>query len=136
MVIHAHALRVLTVTNHIVLSKREICSHLPHMIGHWTDAIPLHRHVFYILFHTFSFFEQSGAPTDTEKRVPDPVIEELGALLDLFSLLVAEIRQKLSLHVYFSEACKIGALVEYFELFPREVWLFKDNGAKKMARKI
>lgn len=131
----AHARRLFTVTNRIVCSKRASVDEIRHIIGLWTYALLLRRPAFSILFHTCRFLDQTDIATADRLRVPDGVIEELGALLDVFPLLVAGLKQGLPERIYFSDACKSGAGVQYSELSPRDVWNFKGNVSETRARK-
>lgn len=131
----AHTLRIFESTNRIVCSKRASMDQVRHVIGLWTYALLLRRPAFSILFYTFRFLAETSASTAVRQRLPDSVIEELGALQDVFPLLVADLRQQLAPRIYFSDGCKTGAGVQYADLSPREAWLFKDNVAETRARK-
>lgn len=48
----------------------------------------------------------------TGNSAPDSVVEESGALLDVFPLMAADLRLQLSTPVYFSDAFKTGGGVE------------------------
>lgn len=114
----AHALRLFKVNNEIVRLKRRSLDQVRHIVGLWTSALILRRPAFSILYHTFRFLEQKGTPVNVKQRITDSVIEEFNALLDVFPLLSSNLRQKLSPRVYFSDACKSGAGVEYADLTP------------------
>lgn len=81
------------------------------------------------MFYRFLFLEKAVCGRKSKQRIPDSVVEELGALLDIFELLSANIIQQLAPHIYLSDAYKTGG-VQYDELSPRDVWMFKDNIAE------
>lgn len=131
----AHALRLFKITNAIVCSKRASLERVRHITGLWTYALLLRHPAFSILYHTFRLLEQPGVSATSKQRVPDSVVEELSALLDVFPLLFADLRQPLSPRIYFSDACRTGDGVEYVDLSPRDARSFKDNVAETRARK-
>lgn len=131
----SHALRLFKATNRIVASRRASLAQVRHIIGLWTYALILRMPAFSILFHTFRFLEEATVPAETKQWIPNSVLAELGALLDVFPFLTADIRQKPSTRVYFSDACKTGSGVQYADLSPLDAWLFKDNVAETRGRK-
>lgn len=131
----AHALGLFRVTSQIVQSRHASLVQVQQIIGLRTHALLLRRPTFSTLYHTFHFLEETGVSTQARRRIQDSVLEELGALLDVFPLLSSDLKLQLSTPIYFSDACKSGAGVQYSDHSPREARLFKDNIAETRARK-
>lgn len=129
----SHALRLFKSTNPIVASKRASPAQLREVIGLWTYTLVLRRPAFSILFDTFSFLNEREP--DKRLRLPDSVVDELTALMDVFPLLFADLHQPLSPRIYFSDACPKGGGVSYADVPPRDAWTFKENVHETCARK-
>lgn len=131
----SHALCLFQDTTAILRSKWVTVARVQELVGLWTNALLLRRPAFSILFFTFHFIEEAGKNRQIKPRVPESVLEELSALLDIFPLLAADLRLPLSPTDSFSDACPSSAGVEYATLSPRDVWNFKDSTAETRERK-
>lgn len=94
---HSLVLRLFRTTNPIEAIKQESPSQIWHIVGMCTYALLLRHPSFSILYHAFEFMDE-GQPNKT-RRVPDPVGDELGALLDIFPLLFTGLSLLLSARI-------------------------------------